>query len=280
MTLARVENVDQGCVRRAHLDLFSKNRELHFHQRPASHCSGIKASSVQRLLILSKRLHCERAFWLHCAEAPSILRSTCTTFWLKWPAVHQIGCWHFHWSQKTSCAESNTSSAVCAQGSHHSYKHHTGLHSIYLRFRETSCKHLLLKCFTEVLEGEKRHLHGCWTLFGRNLSIFDIDCIMYVQIQRLFFPHAFKALHCFCYCAQLPARLAVHPECVCASVCMCISCTRKYFPCAEICACHTHTKMVVVHFTRTTVTAVRGYCSVLRCCPLCWMKWTCLPHSC
>lgn len=117
----------------------------------------IKASSLQRLLILSKRLHCKWASWLHCADARSILRSTCTTFWLKRPAVHQIGCWHFHWSKKkTSCAESSTSSAVRAQGSHHSYTHHTGLHSIYLRFRETSCKHLLLKCFTEVLEGEKK----------------------------------------------------------------------------------------------------------------------------
>lgn len=144
------------------------------------------------------------------------------------------------------------------------------------RFLETMYWHLLLKCFTEVLEAKKIHLHLYWTLFRRTLSIFDIDCIM-CKFKVNFFAR-FRSTRLFCYCAQLPSRLAVHPECVCTSVGVCISCMRKYFPCAEICACHT--KMVVVHFTRTAVAVVRGCCSVLGGWLLCWTKWTRLPHSC
>uniref|UniRef100_A0A0C9RW45 Uncharacterized protein n=1 Tax=Amblyomma americanum TaxID=6943 RepID=A0A0C9RW45_AMBAM len=74
-----------------------------------------------------------------------------------------------------------------------------------------------------------------------------------MQIQKLFFlTYASEALN-FLNSAQLHAKFAVHPQLVCL-FCMCMSCAREYKSLrAEICACHTHTKMVVIQFTGTAI---------------------------
>lgn len=137
-----------------------------------------KASEMQKFLIILKRLHWKEHFDYIVPKHFLYLYSVKVAPPSSWSGLQciRLDVAVFAEVKSKSRCEQYKLSRVCTRFTCLQALHVASLNMP--RFLETNYWHLLLKCFTEVLEAEKIHLHRCWTLFCRTLSIFDIDCIM------------------------------------------------------------------------------------------------------